>query len=96
MQHIIWECTLNVNVFRLKIPYDTDGKQSTQYCISPYWSPSLKDINSVDLLKPLSNVSGLEPLDLTLSASLNFKNPFGRQRPTTSGQLTELDYTVLA
>ena len=54
------------------------------------------DSNSVPLFKPLSNVSGLETLDLTLGASLDLKNPFGRQRPTTSRQLTELEYTVLA
>ena len=66
MQYTIQECTLDVNVFRLKIPHNTDGKQSMQCCISPYWSPSLKEINSVDLFKTLSNVSGLETLDLTL------------------------------
>ena len=96
MQHTIQECTLNVNVFRLKIPYNTDGKKSTQCGISPYWSPSLKEINSVDLFKLLCNISGLETLDLTLGASLDFQNSFGRQRPTTSGQLIELESTVLA
>ena len=64
MQHTIQECTLYVNVLRLKIPHNADGQKSTQCCISPNWSPSLKEINSVDMFKTLSNISGLETLDL--------------------------------
>ena len=78
MQHTIQECTLNVNVFRLKIPYKTDGKHCAQCRISLYWSPTLKENDSVDLFKPLSNISGLEMLDLTPGATLDFQNLFGR------------------
>ena len=96
MQHTIQECTLYVNVFCLKISHNTDGKSSSQCCISTSWSPCLEQINSVDLLKTLSNVSGLKSLDLTPGASLDLQSPFGRQRPTPSGQLTEFEYSVLA
>ena len=82
-------------VFCLKIPHNTDGQQRTQCRISPNWIPSLKEINSVDLFKTLGNISRLESLDLTPGATLNLKSPFSRYRPTTSGQLTELEYTVL-
>ena len=95
MQHTIQKCTLYVNVFCLKIPYNTDGQKSTLCCTSPNSSPGLKEINSVDLFKTLSNIFGLETLDLTLGATLYLQNPFRRKRPTTSGQLTELEYIVL-
>ena len=95
MQHTIQEFTLDVNVFCLKIPHNTDGRKSTQCRISPKWSPNLKEINSVDLFKTFSNISDLETLDLTLGATHNLQNPFSWERPTTSGQLAQLKYTVL-
>ena len=78
MQHTIQECTLNVNEFALKMPHNTDGQKSTQCRISPNWSPRLKDINSVDLFKTLSNISSLETLPLPLGATLYLQNPFRR------------------
>ena len=36
----------------------------------------------MELFKTLSNVSGLETLDLTLGATLDLRNPFGRLRHT--------------
>ena len=95
MQHTIQECTIDVKVFRRKIPHHTDGKQSLQCCISPNWSRCLKEINSVNLFKTLCKVSGLETLDLIRGASLDLQNSFGRQRPTTNGQLAEVEYSVL-
>ena len=94
MQHTIQECTLDVNVLRLKIPRNTDGKQSSQFCICPKWKPCLKEVNSVDLFKTLSNVSGLETLDLTVGATLYLQTPFSQQRSTTSGQLAEFELSV--
>ena len=46
-------------------------------------------------VKNLSNVSGLEPLDLTVGAVLHLQDPFGRSRPLSSGQLAEFEYSVL-
>ena len=98
MQHTIQECTLDVNLFCLKIPHNTDGKQSSQRRISPTWSPCFKEVNSVELFEfqTLSNVSGLETLDLTLGAALDLQNPLGGQRRTSRRQLTESEYSVLA
>ena len=78
MQHAVQECTLDVYVFGFKIPHYTDAKPGTQCRISLNGSPSLKEINSVDLFKSLSNISGLKTFDLALGATLNLKNPFSR------------------
>ena len=78
MQHTIQECTFDLYVFGLKIPYNTDRQQSTQRGISPNWSPSLKEVYPMDLFKPFGNISSLESFNLTLGASLNLKNPFCR------------------
>ena len=75
LQHVVKKCTLDVHAFRLKVPQNTYGEQSTQRSISTNQSPCLKEIDPIDLFKPLSYVSRFETLDVTLGASLDLQKP---------------------